>query len=285
MAFAKQAQNWAVGEPGEIVYAGPGLIAGEKADIAAPSNLRVLLPEVNREHVGIRRLAAKRDQQESNEWQAAVTLKNFGERPRAVRLETRYAGTRFAPRLIQLAPHQETAAEYRFTTGTAGELVSIVTPADALPADQEVHLHLPQSGPLHVAVYTARAEELRPLLEANRRLVAHFYEPARIRRPNQREVVVLDGFIPPTSSSLAGLVDRSTARRLARGREGHRLRFRDSDLAQRNGVRRGVALPRKRTLRRPRSLTRMKATFRWRARRVDRLRWRATATGNIRALA
>ena len=176
LAFATQAQNWTEGAVGEVVYTGARLTASEPADTPTPARLRLLLPgDLNRENGGIRRLAAKRDQGESNSWEATVTLKNFGRRTKTVRLEVRYAGTQFSPRLITLAPSQETAAEYRFTTGTAGELICRVTPPDALPTDQEVQLHLPQSGPLQVAVYTSRPQELRPLLEANHRLAAHLY--------------------------------------------------------------------------------------------------------------
>lgn len=205
LAFATQAQKWAEGVPGEIVYTGARMISSESTDAPVPPNLRILSPELNREHVGIRRLAAKRDQQESNAWEATVTLKNFGTRRHAVRLETRYAGTRFAPRLIELAPSQELAAEYSFVTVAAGELVSRVTPADDLPTDQEVHLRLPSSGPLQVAVYTSRPQELRPLLEANHRLVAHFFEPAQYPAAPQGEVAVLDSFIPRSHPTLPTL--------------------------------------------------------------------------------
>ena len=170
--------SWAEGTRGEIVYDGAGMISGEPADIPAVPNLRILSPQLDREHVGIRRLAAKRDQQESNSWDATVTLKNFGFQPHTVRLQTQFAGTHFAPRTIQLAPRQEAAAEYSFVTASEGELLARIGPADVLPTDQEAHLRLPRSGPLEVNVYTRRAQELRPLFAANRRLVAHFFEPA-----------------------------------------------------------------------------------------------------------
>ena len=204
-AFATQAQNWAEGVPGEIVYIGARMISGESMDAPLPPNLRILSPDLNREHVGIRRLAAKRDQQESNAWEATVTLKNFGAQAHAVRLDTRYAGTQFAPRMIQLAPRQEVSAEYSFVTAAAGELVSRLMPPDVLPADQEAHLRLPRSGPLQVTVYSARPQELRPLLEANHRLLAHFFQPSQYPAAQQGEVVVLDSFIPPTRPTLPSL--------------------------------------------------------------------------------
>jgi hypothetical protein len=205
LAFAAQARNWAEGMPGEIVYTGVRMTSGESIDAPVPANLRILNPAFNREHVGIRRLAAKRDLQESNAWDATVTLKNFGTQTHAVRLETRYAGTQFAPRFIQLAPSQETAAEYSFITATAGDLVSRITPADVMPTDQEAHLRLPPSGPLQVTVYSARPQELRPLLEANHRLVAHFFDPAHYPAAQQGQVVLLDGFTPQVRPTLPSL--------------------------------------------------------------------------------
>ena len=205
LIFATQAQNWAEGVPGEIVYIGVHMIAGETMDAPVPANLRVLSPEFNREHVGIRRLTAKRDQQESNAWDATVTLKNFGTQTHSVRLETRYAGTQFAPRMIELAPRQEIAAEYSFTTAAAGELIARINPADSLTTDQDVHLRLPRSGPLEVNVYTSRPQELRPLLESNHRLVAHFFQPSQYPASQPSEVVVLDGFIPRTAPTLPTL--------------------------------------------------------------------------------
>jgi hypothetical protein len=205
LSFAEQAGSWAEGTRGEIVYDGAGMISGEPADIPAVPNLRILSPELDREHVGIRRLAAKRDQQESNSWDATVTLKNFGFQPHTVRLQTQFAGTHFAPRTIQLAPRQEAAAEYSFVTASEGELLARIGPADVLPTDQEAHLRLPRSGPLEVNVYTRRAQELRPLFAANRRLVAHFFEPASYPAAQPAEIVVLDGFAPAVRPTLPSL--------------------------------------------------------------------------------
>jgi hypothetical protein len=205
LSFAVQAQSWAEGAHGEIVYVGPGISSAEAADSSAPPNLRILSAELSRENVGIKRLAAKRDQQESNSWDATVTLKNYGSERHVVRLETQFAGSRFAPRLMNLAPREETAAEYSFTTGAAGDLLARITPADSLLADNEARLQLPKSGPLQVAVYTRRADALRPLLESNHRLTARFFDPAQYAARQQGEVVVLDGFAPREKPSLPSL--------------------------------------------------------------------------------
>ncbi len=202
LTFAKQAQAWAEGAPGEIVYIGPHMISG---DVVAPANLRVLSVNVNREHVGIEQLSAKRDQQESTTWDAAVTLKNFGNQPQEVRLETRYAATSFAARRISLAPHQETAVDYRFVSPAAAELVTSIAPLGDLPSDQSVRLRLPRSGPLQMTVYTNRATEWKPLLEANHRLSARFVDPSQYPSSAPAEVVVLDKFIPHVKPMLPAL--------------------------------------------------------------------------------
>ncbi len=206
LAFATQAQNWAEGIPGEIVYVGPRMISGQAPTAPVPTNLRILPVDLNSEHVGIDHLAAKRDPAESNAWDATVALKNFGAHPHSVRLETRYAGTPFAPRLINLAAHQETTAEYRFTSPAAGDLVARLTPSDSLLTDHQASLRLPRSGPLQITVYTGRPDEWRPLLEANHRLSSHFFSPSQYPSSSQPgEVVVLDGFSPrlrPTVPSL-----------------------------------------------------------------------------------
>ena len=86
-------------------------------------------------------------------------------------------------------------------------MLARLRPSDVLPTDQEAHLRLPRSGPLEVNVYTRRAEELRPLFAANRRLVAHFFDPARYPATQPGEVVVLDGFAPASRPTLPELVD------------------------------------------------------------------------------
>jgi Aerotolerance regulator N-terminal/von Willebrand factor type A domain len=209
-SFAVQTRRWSDGQQGEIVYTGVRMISGDETEVAAPPNLRVLSPELNREHVGIRRLTAKRDEQESNSWNSTVTLKNFGIEPHVVRLQAQFAGTHFAARSIALAPHQESAAEYSFFTGSAGELIASITPPDVLATDQQASLRLPKSGALQVTVYTKRAEELRPLFESNHRIVARFEDPAHYSNEPQlgaqkEDVVVLDGFAPKASPTLPSL--------------------------------------------------------------------------------
>ena len=205
-AFAAQAQKWAEGVPGDIVYIGPRIVAEQETGFPVPANLRVLSVDLNREHVGIRHLTAKRLPQESGDWEATVTLKNYGALPHTVLLQTHYGGTSFATRRLDVAPHQEAAADYHFSTNSEGDLVASVTPHDDLVTDQEARLHLPRSGRLPVAVYTSRPQELRPLLEANRGVASHFLTPAQYpSAADHGSVVVLDEFAPPAAPNAPSL--------------------------------------------------------------------------------
>jgi hypothetical protein len=58
---------------------------------------------------------------------------------------------------------------------------------------------------LQVTVYTTRPQELRPLLEANHLLIAHFFDPSQYPAAQQGEVVVIDSFIPRTPPALPSL--------------------------------------------------------------------------------
>jgi hypothetical protein len=205
LSFARQALSWAGGRAGEIVYAGPRLVSGEQNGLPEISNLRILDAGANRENSGIRRLAVKRNEDDSSSWQATITVKNYGAARRRVRLETQFAGTVFAPRALVLSPGEETAAEYNFSTNTAGELHVNLAPHDSLASDDQASLRLPTSGALHVAVFTPRVEALRPLFESNHRLSVKFYPPTGYVADPHADVVVLDQFAPPSPPKPAAL--------------------------------------------------------------------------------
>jgi hypothetical protein len=196
LSLAKQAQSWSGGQQGEIVYVGAALVGDEPSGLTDVPNLRTIVLDPSRENVGIRHLGVKRGEEDSNSWQATVTLKNYGNTPRAVRLRTQFAGTVFAARTLNLSPAEETAVEYNFVTNTAGELVAEIEPHDSLRGDDRAVLHLPKSGALRVAVFTHRPEMLRPLLEANHRLNVTFYSASQynpgLPADVPADVVVLD---------------------------------------------------------------------------------------------
>jgi len=205
LSYAQQAQNWSGGQLGEIVYIGPGQVDSEDAGPLNIPNLRVLSVPFNRENAGILRMTVKRSDDAADEWQANITVKNYGLQRRAVRLKTRFNTTVFAPRMLYLAPQQETVAEYDFVTNTSGQLVAEIDPPDTLMTDNSVALALPQNGALRLAVYTARPEVLRPLLEANRRFSATFYAPSQYQPNPPADVMLLDQIAPRQAPAIASL--------------------------------------------------------------------------------
>ncbi len=205
LSYARQAQDWSGAQPGEIVYIGPKEIGSEASSVRSLSNLRLLAVPLNRENAGILRMAVKRSEGAAGEWQASITVKNYGLERRTVRLNTRFGATVFAPRALTLGPHQETAVEYVFVTNSAGRLLAHLDPPDVLSIDNSAALALPRNGLLRVAVYTSRAEALRPLLAANPRLSAIFYTPSQYQPNPPADVMLLDGVStkqPPAIASL-----------------------------------------------------------------------------------
>jgi hypothetical protein len=205
LILASEAESWSGGQQGEIVYIGPKLIADDEGAQPRLSNLRIIAVRANRENCGIRRIGVKRSEEDANSWQATVTVKNYGATRRRVRLRTKFAQTPFAIRALVLAPGEEGAAEYSFSTDTAGQLVAEIDSGDSLPADDQARLELPRAGRLRVAVFTSRPEILRPLLEANHRLSVQFFAPSADVPKHAADVMVLDEFAPREKPGIASL--------------------------------------------------------------------------------
>lgn len=203
LSFAHQAQNWSGGVSGEIVYAGPQLVGENPITVAAPD--RMLPVPADRENCGIRQLSVQQAEDEANTWQAMVTVKNYGVHSQILRLDTRYASTAFAPRRLSIPPNGEATAEYTFTPRTPGDLVAAISPGGSLSSDDRASLYLPRNQILRVAVYTDRAQDLRPLLEANHQLSATFFSPSQYSPRPAADVIVLDRFAPAVTPSLPSL--------------------------------------------------------------------------------
>jgi hypothetical protein len=205
LTFAQQAQGWSGGEPGEVVYIGPGMTP--ESVVAAPlvPNLRVIAVERVRQHAGIRGMSVERKEAGENAWQAAVTVKNYGTERATVRVETRFAGTGFAPRVVSLEGGADRTVEYNFVTDTAGQLAAELKPGDNLMGDDRVVLHLPRIRFLRVAVFTDRPELFRPLFSANGRLQVHFFATSGQKTDGPADVMVLDRTaraVPPNVASI-----------------------------------------------------------------------------------
>ncbi|MBV8896261.1 MAG: VWA domain-containing protein [Acidobacteriaceae bacterium] len=205
LAYAQQAQNWSGGQTGEIVYAGPKRINSDEIATRSVPNLRILSVPLDAENAGIVRMAVKRSEDAQGDWQATITIRNYGQLRRSVRLNTRFGATVFAPRVLTLAPLQERAAEYVFVTSAAGDLVTHVDSPDALASDNTGTLALPRNGLLRIAVYTARPETIRPLLEANHRVSANFYSPSQYQPNPSADIMLLDEVSPPQAPAIASL--------------------------------------------------------------------------------
>ncbi|MDQ6707642.1 MAG: VWA domain-containing protein, partial [Acidobacteriota bacterium] len=203
LSFAHQAQSWSGGAPGEIVYLGPQLVGDNPVSLAAPD--RILAVPADRENCGIRQLSVQEVEDEANTWHAMVTVKNYGVRSQVLRLDTRYASTAFAARRLSIPPNGEATAEYTFTTRTPGELVAAIIPGGSLASDDRASLYLPRNQILRVAVYTDRAQDLRPLLEANHQLNATFFSPSQYSPRPAADITVLDRFAPAVTPSLPSL--------------------------------------------------------------------------------
>ncbi len=195
-SFAKQAQTWSGGTPGEITYIGPRRIGPDQLVEAIPANLRVITVPVDGENAGIRNMSVKRGEEGGNSWEAAVTLKNEGLSPRRLTLRMQFAGTRFAPRVYILRPGEEFTAKYNFVTNTAGRLLAEIDSDDSLFSDNRAELQLPANKNLTVAAYTKRRDLLRPLLDANHHLTVHYFDPSEYMMKPAADLVLLDSFAP-----------------------------------------------------------------------------------------
>ena len=205
LSFGRHAQTWSGGLPGDIVYIGPQLIGDDESVAPQLPNLRVIGVEPSREHCGIRRIGVKRNEEDANSWQAIVTLKNYGSSRRIIRLNTQFGGTVFAPRPVRLEPGQETGLEYNFTTNTEGQLIAEIEPPDGLESDHRAVLELPRAGRLRVAVFTARPDVLKPLLESDHRLEVKFSSPADYIAKPAADVMLLDQIAPNEEPKIASL--------------------------------------------------------------------------------
>ncbi len=201
LGFASQAQGGSGGGQSEIVYIGPGLVGNASRTIQTLPNLRVIRVEASRNNCGIRHIGVKSGS-EAGSWDATVTLKNYGSAARRVRLHAQFAGTKFAPRLINLPANQERTVEYAFETNTAGTLVLELEPHDDFPQDDRAEVWLGRNSPLKLAVFTNRADVLKPLLEANHRLRITVAGPSRYSPRPPADVMLLDEMSAPSAPQI-----------------------------------------------------------------------------------
>ena len=101
LAYARQAQDWSGGRPGEIVYIGPARVDLETTAAALPANLRRSRSRPMSRTAGSvasRCAGAKRIQLMAGNSHG----QKRGTAARNLQLHTQYAGTKFAPRKLRL---------------------------------------------------------------------------------------------------------------------------------------------------------------------------------------
>jgi len=205
LAFARQIQNQSGHRAGEVVFVGTGKLAGRDPGQVGLPNLRFLSVTDAIENCGLRRVGVRRSAADSNAWEIYVSLRNYGTAPHPLTLSLSFGPSADGPgsvpvgsQHLMLAPGADREASFRFQAHTAGFLRVQLLPHDAFPADDRVTLPLPGEGLLHVTVYSAAPDLLRPVLAASPQVVATFRAPAEYRADSSASLVILDHFHPPS---------------------------------------------------------------------------------------
>jgi hypothetical protein len=191
--------------PGEIVYIGAQHVINRDALGPVAKTVRVLPGKGTTEDIGIRHMGVRRAEDQPELWRAFIAVRNYGTSSRTVTVRVRFAASRFAPRRITLGPAEEQNVEYRFSTTSQGTLAVDLQPGDTLPVDDHAELQLPKPDLLRVAVYTARPELFRPLVDANRRIQATYFKPQQYNPKPSADVILLDGIDPSSPPQLPSL--------------------------------------------------------------------------------
>jgi hypothetical protein len=189
--FAQQARHGSENEPGEVVYIGPEMVARSDAADTRIRALRVIPIAVDREHTGIRGVSIQRSVSGAAEWQARVTLRNYGARAASVSLRVQ-CGPAFGRRSLSLGAGEETTAEFMLAMNTATEFVADIDTGSDLQSDHHVALELPTAARARVDVVTSRADRLRLLFPVNAQVAVRFFEPNRYTADPNADLVVWD---------------------------------------------------------------------------------------------
>ena len=193
--LALQAQRLEGRRAGEIVYAGPGLVTAGSAP-AAPANLRLLETRKPPPNVGLTRVSVRRSSQEPTRFEASVTAKNYSASRRQVPLTAGVGGALVTSQMITLPPLGEATAGFSFRSTAAGWLEARLDARDAIASDDRATVEIPAPRRFRVAVYSAEAAALRPLLDSDARVEASYHAPAEYSPDALADLVILDNFNP-----------------------------------------------------------------------------------------
>ena len=203
--FASNAQHLQSGRAGEIAFAGAARVSKEEAEsLTPPSNFRLLQIPSNGENVGLKKLGLRRSPASPESWEAYVSVKNDGARPRDVAVELLSGKTSLGTKTLKVVPGAETAATFTFKLAEAGLLQARVRSTDnredAFPQDDRVALDLPAETTAHIVVYSNDPDALRPLLAGQPQVDVKFETPSRYDTSIgtvQADILVFDRFAPP----------------------------------------------------------------------------------------
>ena len=137
-------------------------------------------------------------------WEIYVSARNYGTTPRAVTLSLTFGPSLDGPgtlpagsQRVVLAPGSDRETSFQLRARPAGFLRAEILPHDAFPADDRAILQLPAQPTLHVTVYSAEPDLLRPVLAASPQVTAIFRSPAEYSAQAAGTLVILDRFHPP----------------------------------------------------------------------------------------
>ncbi|HVN05819.1 MAG TPA: BatA and WFA domain-containing protein [Bryobacteraceae bacterium] len=204
LAFARQIQAQSGRRAGEVVFVGTGKLSARDPGKLGLPNLRFLNVADAIENCGLRRVGVRRAAADSDAWEIYVSLRNYGTAPHPVTLALSFGPSADGPgslpvgsQHLTLAPGADREATFQFQGRTAGILRVQILPHDAFPADDRVTLPLPGDAVLHVNVYSAAPDWLRPVLAASPQVAATFHSPADYRADSNGALVMLEHFHPP----------------------------------------------------------------------------------------
>ena len=203
--FARQIQQLNSRRTGEIVFVGSGHVSErETASLSSVSvpNLRIIPVADAAENCGLRKIGLRRSATDSGVWQIFISVRNYGTKPRAVKLALQFSGAPAGSRTLSLPPDSEQEAIFEYPTRAAGLLEVRLLTRDAFSPDDHAVIELPKQRTLSVAVYSDHPELLRPMLEAHPDIHAVFHKVAEYSPNPDAGVVILDRFRPPSPPAL-----------------------------------------------------------------------------------
>jgi len=204
LSFARQLQTQSGRRAGEVVFVGTGKLAERAPGNLGLRNLRFLMVPDAIENCGLRRIGVRRSAADDDVWEVYASLRNYGAAPRTVTLSLTFGPSVDGPgnlpagsQRLTLAPGADRETSFQFRARTAGFLQAQILPHDAFPADDRATLQLPAQPVLHVTVYSAEPDLLRPVLAASPQVAATFRTTAEYSPRGPGSLVILDRFHPP----------------------------------------------------------------------------------------